>query len=438
MLSAVRTHSETTTLDASTNADWEARRKAATPRGVGVLEGFYAARALNSELWDIEGNRYIDFAGGIAVLNTGHCHPRVVAAVTQQLSQFTHTAYQVIPYTSYVSLAEKINARAPGTHAKKTILVTTGVEAVENAVKIARAATGRSGIIAFDGAFHGRTLLGMALTGKVVPYKMGFGAMPADIFHAPFPNELHDVTVEDALKHLRRLFKADIDPKRVAAFIFEPVQGEGGFYEAPEAFIRGLRQIADEHGILLIADEIQCGFGRTGRFFASERYNIPIDLMTFAKSIAAGLPLSGVVGRADIMDASEPGGLGGTYAGNPLSVAAAHAVLDIIDEEKLVERANILGARLQARLKSIQTDVPALAEVRGPGSMVAAEFLNPVTHEPDAAAAKRVQSLALEKGLVLLTCGSYGNIIRFLYPLTVQDAVFNEALDILEYVVRHA
>ena len=436
MLNTVRAHFETTTPDA-TNADWEARRKAATPRGVGVLEGFYAARALNSELWDIEGNRYIDFAGGIAVLNTGHCHPRVVAAVTRQLSQFTHTSYQVIPYTSYVSLAEKINARAPGSHAKKTILVTTGVEAVENAVKIARAATGRSGIIAFDGAFHGRTLLGMALTGKVVPYKMGFGAMPADIFHAPFPNELHDVSVEDALKHLRRLFKADIDPKRVAAFIFEPVQGEGGFYEAPEAFIRGLREIADEHGILLIADEIQCGFGRTGTFFASERHNIPIDLMTFAKSIAAGLPLSGVVGRAEIMDASEPGGLGGTYAGNPLSVAAAHAVLDIIDDEHLVERANILGARLQTRLKSIQGDVPALAEVRGPGSMVAAEFLNPVTHEPDAAAAKRVQSLALEKGLVLLTCGSYGNIIRFLYPLTVQDAVFAEALDILEHAVRH-
>jgi 4-aminobutyrate aminotransferase len=423
---------------ADTNASWEARRIAATPRGVSVLESFYAERALNSELWDIEGNRYIDFAGGIAVLNTGHCHPRVIAAVTAQLSQFTHTAYQIVPYASYVSLAEKINARAPIPGAKKTLLVTTGAEAVENAVKIARAATGRSGVIAFDGAFHGRTLLGMALTGKVVPYKVGFGALPGDVFHVPFPNELHGVTVADSLSRIRQLFKTDIDPKRVAAFIYEPVQGEGGFNPAPVAFIRALREIADEHGILIIADEIQCGAARTGKFFATSSHDVPVDLLTFAKSIAAGLPLSGVVGRADLMDVSGPGGLGGTYGGNPLAVAAAHAVLDIIDDEKLEHRATVLGDKLKARLNALRPAVPAIADVRGPGSMIAVEFLNPANHEPLGDFAKNVQTLARERGLILLTCGVYGNVIRFLYPLTIQDAIFDEALDTLEYALRNA
>ncbi|GLR67070.1 4-aminobutyrate transaminase [Acidocella aquatica] len=420
------------------NAAWDARRQAATPRGVSVLENFYAERALNAELWDIEGNRYIDFAGGIAVLNTGHCHPRVIAAVSEQLGRFSHTAYQVVPYAGYVSLAEQMNRRAPGAGAKKTILVTTGAEAVENAVKIARAATGRSGIIAFDGAFHGRTLLGMALTGKVAPYKTGFGAMPGDVFHAPFPNPLHGVSIEDSLAHVRRLFKSDIDPKRVAAFIYEPVQGEGGFYPAPVAFIRGLRQIADEHGILLIADEIQCGAARTGTFFASAQHDVTIDLLTFAKSIAAGLPLAGVVGRAELMDAAAPGGLGGTYAGNPLAVAAAHAVLEIIEDEKLEHRATVLGERLKARLNTLREAVPFIADVRGPGSMVAAEFINPKDGEPQAEFVKKVQAIAQQRGLILLICGVYSNVIRFLYPLTIQDSVFAEALDTLEYALRHA
>jgi 4-aminobutyrate aminotransferase len=418
------------------NAAWEARRLAITPRGVSVLENFYADHALNSELWDIEGRRFIDFAGGIAVLNVGHCHPRVIAAVKAQAEKFTHTAYQVVPYPGYVELAEQIAARAPGKFSKKTLFVTTGAEAVENAVKIARAATGRSGIIAFEAAFHGRTLLGMALTGKVAPYKLNFGPMPGDVFHAPFPNPVHGVSVQNALDGVRRLFKTDIDPKRIAAFIFEPVQGEGGFYQAPLEFVRALRQIADEHGILLIADEIQTGAARTGKFFCTEHYEgIDFDLFTFAKSVGAGLPIAGVTGRAALMDAPSPGGLGGTYAGNPLAVAAALEVLKIIDEEKLLERANVLGNRLKARLASLKEKVPLIGDVRGPGSMVALEFIVPETQAPATEFAQKVQAEALARGLILLTCGAYGNIIRFLYPLSIQDEIFAEGLDILERAI---
>jgi len=420
------------------NAHWLARRQAATPRGVAVAQGFFAARALNAELWDVEGRRYIDFASGIAVLNTGHRHPRVQAALATQLDAFHHTAYQVVPYASYVTLAERINALAPGAGPKKTAFFTTGAEAVENAVKIARAATGRSGVIAFDGSFHGRTLMGMALTGKVTPYKRGFGPFPAEVHHAPFPSALDGVDVGAALDGLLRLFKTSIDPARVAAFILEPVQGEGGFRPAPEAFIRGLRRIADEHGILLIADEIQTGFARTGRWFAGNHHDVPVDLMCFAKSLAGGLPLSGVVGRAEVMDAAEPGGLGGTYAGNPLAVAAAHAVLDVIADERLCERADKLGRALRGHLAALQAQVPALAEVRGLGSMVAAEFRSPVTGVPDAGITRRVQAAALARGLLLLSCGQHGNVIRFLHPLTTPDAVFDEALGILAEALTSA
>jgi 4-aminobutyrate aminotransferase len=421
-----------------TNAEWLARLQAATPRGVGVLEHFFAARAENAELWDIEGRRFIDFAGGIGVLNTGHRHPRVLAAIRAQLDQFTHTAYQIVPYASYVALAERINALMPGAWPKRTAFFSTGAEAVENAVKVARAATGRSGVVAFDGAFHGRTFMGLALTGKVVPYKIGFGPLPGEVFHAPFPVALHGVTVSDALARTQQLFKTDIDPKRIAAFIFEPVQGEGGFYPAPTDFIAGLRRIADEHGILLIADEVQSGFARTGRLFASALHTVPIDLIAFAKSLAAGLPLSGLCGRAEVMNAAGPGGLGGTYAGNPLAIAAAHAVLDIIEEENLLARSEQLGDRLKKTLNALKARVPSLAEVRGPGSMVAAEFINPVSGQPAPEFAKRVQALALEGGLILLTCGIYSNVIRFLYPLTTPDAVFNEGLKILEGAVLEA
>jgi 4-aminobutyrate aminotransferase len=427
---------ETVTMSAqSNNASLQTRKNAATPRGVGVMCDFYAARAQNAELWDVEGRRFIDFAAGIAVCNTGHRHPKIVDAIRAQLDCFTHTAYQIVPYESYVSLAEKIAARAPISGAKKAAFFTTGAEAVENAVKIARAATGRPGVIAFTGGFHGRTLMGMALTGKVAPYKIGFGPFPSDVYHAPFPNELHGVSVADSLRAIEHLFKADIESRRVAAIIFEPVQGEGGFVPAPAAFVQGLRKICDEHGILLIADEVQTGFARTGKLFAMEHHGVSPDLMTIAKSLAGGMPLSGVVGRAEIMDAAAPGGLGGTYAGNPLAVAAAHAVLDIIDEEKLCERALTLGNTLKAKLEALKADVPHIADIRGPGAMIAAEFCTPGTHEPDAAFAKRVQTRALERGLLLLVCGVYSNVVRFLFPLTIEEHVFDEALGILEDVL---
>lgn len=420
------------------NASLHARRLAATPRGVGVMAGFYVDRALNAEVWDIEGNRYIDFAGGIAVLNTGHRHPALVAAIEDQLKRFTHTCYQVLPYESYVRLAERINTLTPGDHAKKTAFFSSGAEAVENAVKIARAHTGRPGLIAFSGGFHGRTMMGCALTGKVVPYKVGFGPFPSEVYHLPFPMDVHGVTVADSLNALQTLFKADIEAKRVAAIIIEPVQGEGGFYVAPPELLRGLRRVCDEHGILLIFDEVQTGFGRTGKLFATEHYDVLPDIMTLAKSMAGGMTLSAVCGRAEVMDAPAPGGLGGTYAGNPLAIAAAHAVIDVMEQEQLVARANRLGEKLTARLMAAQAHVPALKEVRGLGSMIAAEFFDPATGAPSPDAVKRVQQAALGAGLILLSCGVYGNVVRFLYPLTIEDAVFDEALDILDRALAEA
>jgi 4-aminobutyrate aminotransferase len=411
-----------------TNDELHQRRLAATPRGVGVMCSFFADRADNATVWDVEGRAYTDFAAGIAVLNTGHRHPRVVDAVARQLGRFTHTAYQIVPYESYVLLAERLNALVPMAGANKTAFFTTGAEAVENAVKIARCHTGRPGLIAFSGAFHGRTLLGMALTGKVAPYKVGTGSQPADIYHVPFPNPLHGVDTAHGLKALETRFKTDIDPSRVAAIIVEPVQGEGGFLPAPTDLMRGLRDVCDRHGIVLIADEIQCGFGRTGTWFAMEQHGVEPDLITLAKSLAGGLPLSAVCGRAHIMDAAPPGGLGGTYAGNPLAVAGALAVLDVMVDERLCERATALGQALTRHLQDLRPHCAALAEVRGPGSMVAAEFCDPATGLPSAAHAQRVQQRALAAGLLLLTCGMYGNVIRFLYPLTIPQAQFDAAL----------
>ncbi|GAB7542181.1 4-aminobutyrate--2-oxoglutarate transaminase [Cupriavidus sp. 8B] len=416
------------------NAELVRRKDAATPRGVGVMCNFYAERAENSEIWDVEGKRYIDFAAGIAVLNTGHRHPRLVEAIQRQLERFTHTAYQIVPYASYIELAERINQRAPGRCAKKTAFFTTGAEAVENAIKIARAATGRPGVIAFSGGFHGRTMMGMALTGKVVPYKVGFGPFPGEVFHAPYPCALHGVSVEDSLKAMEHLFKADVDPKRVAAIIFEPVQGEGGFNVAPPDFVKALRAICDEHGILLIADEVQTGFGRTGKLFAMEHYDVAPDLTTMAKSLAGGMPLSAVCGRAEVMDAPAPGGLGGTYAGNPLAVACALAVLDVLEGEQLIPRGAALGQRLVERLEALKPRVPQIAEIRGLGAMVAVEFCR-ADGAPDAEFTREVQNRALEQGLLLLSCGVYGNVIRFLFPLTISDAVMNEGLDILADVL---
>jgi 4-aminobutyrate aminotransferase len=414
------------------------RKNAAISRGVGMTTQIYADRAENAEIWDTEGRRYIDFAAGIAVLNTGHRHPRVIAAVKEQLDRFTHTCHQVVPYENYVHLAERLNALTPGNFAKKTIFVTTGAEAVENAVKIARAATGRSAIIAFSGGFHGRTFMGMALTGKVVPYKVGFGPMPGDVFHAPFPVPMHGVTVEQSLAALKKLFATDVDPQRVAAIIIEPVQGEGGFYPAPVAFMTALRELCDQHGILLIADEVQTGFARTGKMFAMDHHAVAPDLMTMAKSLAGGFPLAAVTGRAEIMDAPGPGGLGGTYGGNPISIAAAHAVLDVIADENLCDRANLLGNRLKQRLESLRETIPEIVDIRGPGFMNALELNDARTKLPSAEFANRVRLIALEKGLILLTCGVHGNVIRFLAPITIQDGVFGEALDILEASLAQA
>jgi 4-aminobutyrate aminotransferase len=420
------------------NAEIALRRDDAISRGVGMMTQIYADRALNSEIWDVEGNRYIDFAAGIAVVNTGHCHPKVMAAVTAQMAKFTHTCHQVLPYEPYIRLAERLNAAVPGDFAKKTIFVTTGAEACENAVKIARIATGRSGVIAFGGGFHGRTFMGMSLTGKVEPYKKGFGQMMPDVWHVPFPMDVHGISTADAMAGITKLFKADLDPTRVAAIIFEPVQGEGGFYPAPADLVRGLRRLCDEHGIVLIADEVQTGFARTGNLFAMHGYDVAADLTTMAKGLAGGLPLAAVTGRAELMDAAHPGGLGGTYGGNPLGIAAAHAVLDVIEEEGLCARANELGSRLKQKLAQIRSTTPEISDIRGPGFMVAVEFADPGTKEPDAGFTNRVRTEALKRGLILLTCGVYGNVVRFLAPITIPDAHFAEAMGILEEAVAAA
>jgi 4-aminobutyrate aminotransferase len=400
------------------------------------MASFFADRADNALLWDVEGRRFIDFAGGIAVMNSGHGHPKVVAAIAAQLQRFTHTCYQVVPYESYIALAEKLNALTPGTHAKKTALFSTGAEAIENAIKIARYHTKRSGVIAFSGAFHGRSLFAVSLTGKVQPYKAGFGPFPAEVYHAPFP--CHCANLDEVKKAVHHLFKADIEPSRVAAIVFEPVQGEGGFNVIQAEAVQWLRQLCDEHGIVLIADEIQTGFGRTGKLFAMEHFGVVPDLMTIAKSLAGGVPLSAVTGRAEIMDAPAPGGLGGTYAGNPLAIAAAHAIIDVMRDEKLPERGARLGTQLKAVLDEARATTPQIADVRGLGAMVAAEFNKPGTAEPDADFTKRVQAEALKRNLILLTCGVNANVVRFLFPLTTPDDVFGEAMDILRQSLRAA
>jgi 4-aminobutyrate aminotransferase/(S)-3-amino-2-methylpropionate transaminase len=424
-----------------TNAELLERRNAAVPRGVGHATPIYAARAENAEVWDVEGKRYIDFAGGIAVLNTGHRHPRVMAAVQAQLERFTHTAFQVMAYEPYIALAERLNKLAPFKGPAKTIFFTTGAEAVENAIKIARVFTGRPGVISFSGAFHGRTLLTMAMTGKVLPYKKGFGPFPSDVYHVPFPIEHQGVSVADSLKAINFLFKADIDPARVAAIILEPVQGEGGFFVAPKELLVELRKLCDAHGILLVSDEVQAGFARTGKMFGIEHSGVEPDLIAMAKSMAGGFPLSGVVGRANIMDASETGGLGGTYGGNPVACAAALAVLDVIKEEKLLDRANAMGDRIKTKLNQFakRNDLMPIAAIRGPGAMIGFEIVkHRGSFEPDADATKRLTTAALQNGLIVLNCGVYNNVIRILVPLTASDAIVDEGMGMLENAMRVA
>ena len=416
----------------NSNESLVARRQGAVARGVSMAHPVFIERAENALLWDADGRRYVDFAGGIAVLNTGHRHPRVLDAVRAQLERVTHTCFQVTGYEPYVALCERLNRLAPGPGPNKTLLMTTGAEAIENAVKIARASSGRSAVISFAGGFHGRTLMALALTGKVEPYKAGFGPYPAEVYHAPFPNALHDVSTADALDAIAAIFKCDVAPERVAAIVFEPVQGEGGFYVAPQDFVLRLRELCDRHGILLVADEIQSGAGRTGRMFAMEHYGVAADIYTLAKSLAGGFPLSAVVGRADIMDACAPGGLGGTYAGNPVACAAALAVLDVFEQERIFERAEHLGGKISGFLDKLAARHPDIAEVRGLGAMIAFELCeNGDPHRPAADLTKKLTNRARELGLILLSCGVYGNVVRILVPITAEDAIVDEGLALL-------
>lgn len=426
-----------TTLPPGLNhADLMSRRAAALPRGVGQAHPLFAARARNAEIWDVEGRRFIDFVAGIAVVNTGHGHPAVIEAAARQIPQFTHTCFQVVGYESYLRLCERLNALAPGETPKKTMLLSTGAEAVENAIKIARAHTGRPGVIAFNGAFHGRTLLALGLTGKIDPYKLGVGPFPGEIFHAPYPCALRGVSVDEAIAGVERLFKNDIEAARVAAFIVEPVQGEGGYHPAPPEFLRRLRELADRHGILLIADEIQTGIARTGKLFAMEHSGVAADLTTLAKGLGGGFPVAAVVGRAEVMDALGPGGLGSTYAGSPLACEAALAVLDVVERENLCARAATLGAHIQARLRTLAGTHDCIGDVRGLGAMVALEFCH--ARDPQRPApelTKAVISEAAARGLLLLSCGTYGNVLRLMVPLTIEEAILDEGLDLLAAAV---
>jgi len=424
-------------LTKETNAKWMERRAKAVPKGVAHACPIFAERAENSEVWDVEGTRYIDFAGGIAVMNTGHVHPKITAAAQKQTELFSHTAFQVMPYKPYIELAERLNKLAPGPSEKKTVFFTSGAEAVENSVKIARAFTGRPGVITFVGGYHGRSMMTLAMTGKVDPYKRDFGPFPGNVYHAPFPMEAHGVTTQDSLNAIHNMFKADIEAEQVAAIVLEPVQGEGGFYQAPAELMTGLREICNKYGILLIADEVQSGFGRTGKLFAMEHYDIEVDMITTAKSLASGYPLSGVIGKAEIMDAPNPGGLGGTYGGNPVSCAAALAVIDVIEEENLLERSTQLGEMIVDRVNAIKAhkDIKIIGDVRTLGAMTAFEL---VDHDgkPSPELTKALTTKALEKQLILLSCGTFGNTIRVLVPLTVSDEVLNEGLAIIVEIIK--
>ena len=418
----------------TSNSEILQRRQNAVARGVYSATPIFAERAKNAELWDADGKRYIDFAVGIAVCNTGHCNPKVMQAAKDQCDKFTHTAFQVAGYETYVALAERLNELAPIEDAK-SLFFSTGAEAVENAIKVARIATGRQGVIAFKGGFHGRTALTSALTGKIIPYKAGGGVPVPGIFHAPFPVPHHGITVEDSLAGLHTLFKVDIEAKDVAAIIIEPVQGEGGFYQAPTEFMKALRAICDEHGIVFICDEIQSGFGRTGKMFAVEHSGVEPDLMTVAKAMAGGFPISGLVGKRSIIDVPGPGGMGGTYGGNPVACAAAHAAISVIQEENLCDRSNVIGARMLERLKQMRTrdDVVPMGDVRGLGAMVAFELVREKGgNEPNPEAVAALTARALEHGLILLACGYWGNSIRLLAPLTIDEAHLEEGLDIIE------
>ncbi len=398
-------------------------------RGVATAHPIVAARGEGAYLWDKDGRRYVDLVGGIGVMNVGHCHPGVVAAATAQLSKLTHTAYQVAAYDCYLELATRLNRLVGRGRHYKSVFLTTGAEAVENAVKVARAYTRRSGIVAFSGGFHGRTLMGMSLTGMSQPYKQTFGPFAPDTYHVPFPDAFHGVTEQDCLQAIDNLLAVDIAADRVAAFIIEPVQGDGGFRIAPPAFMQALRALCDRHGILLICDEIQTGFGRTGTMFGFEHTGVQPDIVTVAKSLAGGLPLSGVVGRAEVMDAPLPGGLGGTYGGNPVACAAALAVLDAFENDHLLARAQAIGKQVRQGFDTLAARHRVIGEVRGIGAMLALEIVHPASGAPDAETTQRVLDLAREEGVLAIKCGVNRNVVRCLLPLVADEAAVQEALE---------
>ena len=408
--------------------DFSARRTSAIPRGLAITHPIAVARAEGARVWDTDGREYLDFAAGIGVLNVGHRHPAVVAAVADQLTRLTHMACQVAMYDAYVALAERLAALVGGPR-RKTLLVTTGAEATENAVKIARGFTNRQGVIAFTGAFHGRTMLALTMTASNPAYRQNFGPLAAEVYHSPFPYEYQGWTSARAVEALNELLATRIPPDQVAAIIIEPQLGEGGFVPAPPDFLRVLRDLTRRHGIVLILDEIQSGFGRTGRMFAYEHAGIEPDLVVMAKGLAGGLPLAAVVGTAEIMDAPAPGGLGGTYAGNALSCAAALAVLEIFEREHLVSRAAEIGRQLRCGLVELQQRVDAIGDVRGLGAMLAIELVtNRESRAPDAELAQRVLDRARDRGVLLLKCGPHKNVVRFLPPLIATDADVARAL----------
>jgi 4-aminobutyrate aminotransferase/(S)-3-amino-2-methylpropionate transaminase len=385
--------------------------------------------AHGATLTDVDGNTFIDFTGGVGCLNVGHSHPAVVAAAQEQLQRFSHTDFTIVPYELYVTLAERLLERAPFRGPAKAAFFNAGTEAVENAIKFARAYTRRPAVIAFEGGFHGRTLLSLTLTSKTRPYKAGLGPFAPEVYRVPFPNEYRGPSAAEALRALERTFQTQVAAENVAAIVVEPVQGEAGFLPAPQEFMDGLRRICDDHGIVLVADEVQTGFGRTGRLFAIEHYGIEPDLITIAKSIAAGLPLSGVLGKAEIMDAPGDSAIGGTYVGNPVAQAAALAVLDVIDEEGVVERAAQIGDTMRARMLAWQERWPRIGDVHGLGAMLAIELVaDPATKEPAPGLASEIVAAAFERGLLLLKAGVDGNCIRVLAPLILTDAELEEAL----------
>ncbi len=425
----------------TTNQEIEARRDNAVARAIAYSSTFVADRAENAEVWDVEGNRYIDFCGGIGCQNVGHRNDRVVTAIKEQLDNLTHTCFQVTPYESYITLAERLNALLPGDFAKKSLFFSAGGEAVENAVKIARYHTGRPALITFTNGYHGRSYMGMGLSARMVPFKQGFRPFPTEIYRLPFPDDFHGVGLEDTKRAFEILFRSDCPPDQIAAMFFEPVQGEGGYNIATQEFLNYLRELCDEHGIVLVADEIQTGMGRTGKMFAMEHFGICSDLTCVGKSIGGGLPISGIVGRADIIDSVPPGGLGGTFGGNPIACAAALAVLDVIEAEGLLERGLEIGAQIDARLRkmALRNGFNCIGDVRSLGCMNAIEIvMDRDSREPDGDLTAKIASVALKNGLILISAGPARNVIRLLVPLSASSELIDEGLDVLERSVEEA